>query len=124
MFDAVFPQVCERDPVDGELWRDTILSAVDTISEDAVSIPLVTAPGEIPRRSRVSEEIRNRFRKGDFASVNIAGLYSICEYSNPRELSVEAYDVDPRVQIVQSGGSALLDCPDYRHGIKPDEAVG
>jgi hypothetical protein len=40
MFNAVFPQEPDLDPMDGELWRDTLLSAVDTVSEDAVFIPL------------------------------------------------------------------------------------
>ena len=111
MFDAVFPQDREHDAMDGELWRDTILSAVDTVSEDAVFIPPEARSGQMQRRSRVSEEIRSLFRKGDFASVNISGLYSICEYSHPREMTIEAYDADPRVQIVQTGGSALLDGP-------------
>lgn len=111
MFDPVFPRSREQDPMDGKLWRDTILSAVDTVSEDAVFLPYEAKSDQMPRRSRVSEEIRSRFRDGDFVSVNIAGLYSICEYSHPREMTVEAYEADPRVQIIQTGGSALLDRP-------------
>lgn len=109
MFNAVFPQQLELDPMDGELWRDTLLSAVDTVSDDAVLYPLYNTSGQIPRRSKVSEEIRNLFRKGEFASVKVTGLYSICEYSHTRDITIEAYDADPRVQIVQTGGSALLD---------------
>lgn len=114
LFDGVFPQDRKQDPMDGELWRDTILSAVDTVSEDAVFVPPEAKSDQSPRRSRVSEEIRSRFREGDFASVKLAGLYSICEYSHPREIIVEAYDADPRVQIAQTGGSALLDCSALR----------
>ncbi|WP_228869335.1 FtsK/SpoIIIE domain-containing protein [Roseibium aggregatum] len=123
MFNSIFPEDLALDPMDGELWRDTILSAVDTVSEDAVLISLDNASGQTPRRSRVSEEIRNRFRKGDFASLSVAGLYSICEYSHPREMTVEAYDTDPRVQIVQTGGSALLDRSTASLVIKPSERV-
>ncbi len=119
MFNAIFPQEPELDSMDGELWRDTLLSAVDTVSEDAVFIPLDKTSGQMPRRSRVSEEIRSLFRKGDFAYVKVAGLYSICEYSHPREMTIEAYDADPRVQIVQTGGSALLDRPTDRLVLKP-----
>ncbi|MBL3557000.1 DNA translocase FtsK [Marinobacter sp. JB05H06] len=115
MFDAVFPQDGEQDPMDGELWRDTILSAVDTVSEDAVFIPPEVRSDQTQQRSRVSEEIRSRFREGDFASVRVAGLYSICEYSHPRDATIEAYDADPRVQIIQTGGSALLDRPADPH---------
>ena len=118
MFNAVFPQEPDLDPMDGELWRDTLLSAVDTVSEDAVFIPLEKTSGQMPRRSRVSEEIRNIFRKGDFASIKIGGLYSICEYSHPREMTIDAYDADPRVKIVQTGGSALLDRPTDRLVLK------
>ncbi|MEW9921832.1 FtsK/SpoIIIE domain-containing protein [Marimonas sp. MJW-29] len=111
MFDAVFPRDGEQDPIDGELWRDTILSAVDTVSEQAVFVPKDTKPDQTPRRSRVTEEIRTLFREGDFAKVNLSGLYSICEYSHPRDMKVEAYDADPRVLIAQTGGGALLDRP-------------
>ncbi|MEM5472935.1 FtsK/SpoIIIE domain-containing protein [Hoeflea sp. AS60] len=109
MFNSVFPQGSDQDPMDGALWRDNILSAVDTVSEDAVFSPHEPSSSQKPRRSRVAEEIRSRFRKGDFASVNLAGLYSICEYSHRREMTMEAYDADPRVQIALTGGSALLD---------------
>jgi S-DNA-T family DNA segregation ATPase FtsK/SpoIIIE len=109
MLDPVFQRDSEKDPMDGELWRDIILSAVDTVSEEAVVISREAPSGAAPRRSRVSDEIRNRFRKGDFATVNLAGLYSICEYSRSRELTIEAYEFDSRVQIAQTGGSALLD---------------
>ena len=119
MFDSVFPQAHEHDPMDGELWRDTILSAVDTISEDAVFFPLEEQSNQVPRRSRVSEEIRSRFREGDFTSVTLSGLYSICEYSHPRDMKVDTYDAEPRVQIIQTGGSALLDRPADPHILKP-----
>ena len=112
LFDAVFPQDREQDPMDGKLWRDTILSAVDTVSEDAVFIPHNEKSEKKPKRSRVSEEIRSRFREADFASVHLAGLYSICEYSHPREMETEQYDTEPRVTIVRTGGGALLDRPD------------
>lgn len=109
MLDPVFPKERDQDPMDGELWRDTILSAIDTVSEAAVFIPQRAKSDQKPQRSRVSEEIRSRFREGDFASVSVAGLYSICEYSHPREMTVEAYEADPRVQIVLTGGGVLLD---------------
>ncbi|MEO9651653.1 MAG: FtsK/SpoIIIE domain-containing protein [Roseobacter sp.] len=113
MFDAVFPQNKDLDAVDGELWRDTILSAVDTVSDDAVFIAREVEASQKPRRSRIPEEIRSRFREGEFVSVKLAGLFSICEYSHSREITVEEYDSDPRVKIVQTGGSALLDRPTF-----------
>ena len=112
MFDAVFPTDRKKYPLDGALWRDTILSAVDTVSEQAVFIPKAEKSDQMSRRSRVSEEIRSLFREGDFAKVKLAGLYSICEYSHPRDITVEDYDADSRVLIVQTGGGALLDRPD------------
>ncbi|MDO6824999.1 FtsK/SpoIIIE domain-containing protein [Marinobacter sp. 1_MG-2023] len=122
MFDSVFPSTGELDSMDGELWRETILSAIDTISEDAVHIQSAEKSGSTTRRSRVSGEIRRRFREGDFVSLKITGLYSICEYSHHRELSVESYDADPRVQIAQTGGSALLDSSSIVMDVVPDGA--
>jgi S-DNA-T family DNA segregation ATPase FtsK/SpoIIIE len=109
MFDAVFPQLKENDSMDGKLWRDSILSAVDSVSEEAVFISDELKSDQKPRRSRVPEDIRSLFREGDFASVKLTGLYSICEYTHPREITVTSYDAEPRVQIVQTGGKALLD---------------
>lgn len=109
MFDSVFPINGRPDRVDGELWRDTLLSAVDTVSKQAFLVPQEGSEDAAPRRSRVSEEIRTLFRAGDFAKVNLAGLYSICEYSRSRSLTAEVYEVDPRVLIVQTGGGVLLD---------------
>lgn len=124
MFDSVFPSIGEPDSMDGELWRDTILSAVDTVSEDAVVVRSAEKEDSSTRRSRVSGEIRRRFREGDFASITISGLYSICEYSHPRELSVEAYDADPRVQIAQTGGRALLDRSPAPLPSPPHKSIG
>ncbi|MCH8542306.1 MAG: hypothetical protein LAT61_01925 [Alcanivorax sp.] len=124
MFDAVFPQNSDQDPMDGRLWRDKILSAVDTVSEDAVSISTEKKIDQMPRRSRVSDEIRARFREGDFASVELAGLYSICEYSHSREMTASSYDEDPRVQIIQTGASALLDRPFGSAVLAPIERQG
>jgi len=123
MFKVVLPEHPEFDPLDGELWRNTLLSAVDTVSDDAVLIPHDQASLQTPRRSRLSQEVRNLFRKGEFASVKIAGLYSICEYSHAREITIEPYDADPRVQIVQTGGSALLDGSNDRLVSRPAGTV-
>lgn len=109
MFDSIFPKFEEQDAMDGKLWRDSLLSAVDTVSEDALVIQSLSGSNVNPRYSKVSEEIRSRFREGDFSSVNVRGLYSICEYSHSRSMKVQAYEADPRVKIIQTGGGALLD---------------
>jgi len=109
MFDAVLPRNKDEDPMDGELWRDTLISAVDTVSKDAVFFPNAANSDQTLKRSRVSEEIRSLFREGDFASVDVAGLYSICEYSQLKETESYEYELDARVVIVKTGGSALLD---------------
>jgi len=108
MFAAVLPSSGESDPLDGRLWRDTLLAAVDTVSDEAVTVK-TTVPDEVSsRRSRVSDQIRNLFREGEFADVKVSGLYSICEYSSSRELESYAYDYDPFVIVVKTGGNALL----------------
>ncbi len=108
LFDGVFPQDRLQDPMDGKLWRETILSAVDSVSEDAVLIPHEEKSDAKSRRSRVPEDIRNLFREGIFGSIKVSGVYAICEYSHSREMTVEAYEADPRVQVVQTGWPALL----------------
>ncbi|NKW91939.1 DNA translocase FtsK [Rhodobacteraceae bacterium R_SAG9] len=112
LFDSVFSQDPEVAPLDGELWRDTILSAVETVSEDAVFTPSDASSRNSTRSSRVPDKIRDLFRRGRFSSVNVTGLYSLCEYSHPREMNIQEYDADSRVQIIQTGGSALLERTD------------
>ncbi|ODS57405.1 MAG: hypothetical protein ABS40_04085 [Agrobacterium sp. SCN 61-19] len=109
MFDSVFPVDVDQDGIDGQLWRETLLSAVDVVSEQAVRISADPASARLPRRSRVSEAIRDRFRKGDFVSVKVAGLYSICEYSHPREMTIERFEADPRVHVTLTGGRSLVE---------------
>jgi len=109
MFDSVFPIHVDQDGIDGQLWREKLLSAVDVVSEQAVRISADPASARLPRRSRVSEAIRDRFRKGVFASVKVAGLYSICEYAHPREMTIESFEADPRVHVALTGGRSLVE---------------
>lgn len=109
LFDAVFPDDPQLDPMDGRLWRDLFLSVVDTVSERAILIKYGENSDQPASRSRIPEEIRSRFRDADFSSVAVRGLYSICEYSHARGMVLELYDKDDRVTIAQTGGSALLD---------------
>ena len=109
LFDAVLPKEGIPDSLDGKLWREVILGAVDTVSEEAVFISQIEKSEQRAKRSRVSEEIRSKFRDREFASVKISGLYSICEYTHPREITEEQSAADSRVLIVQTGGSILLD---------------
>jgi energy-coupling factor transporter ATP-binding protein EcfA2 len=108
MFSSVFRKAGETDSLDGRLWRDTMLSAVDTVSDEAVIIKTISDDEVSSRRSRVSDQIRSLFREGEFASVNVGGLYSICEYSSSRELEASPYDADQLVTVVKTGGNALL----------------
>lgn len=98
--------------MDGPLWRTTLLAAVDTVSDDAVIIKSETDEASTLGQSRIPEDIRTRFRDGPFASVELRGLYSICEYSHLRDLCLEEYDADPRVQIALTGGKELI----VKHG--------
>ena len=109
LFDAVLPKEGIPDSLDGKLWREVILGAVDTVSEEAVFISQIEKSEQRAKRSRVSEEIRSKFRDREFASVKISGLYSICEYTHPRGITEEQSAADSRVLIVQTGGSILLD---------------
>jgi S-DNA-T family DNA segregation ATPase FtsK/SpoIIIE len=126
MFQSILPGTQDADTMDGELWRDLLLGAIDTISDQALAINSTQEAGSGRGRSRVSEELRRLFRKADFASVVVRGLYSICEFTSKRELSIEEYDADPRVKIAFSGGDELLrddNQPDFFGGA-PDIGFG
>lgn len=108
MFASVFPRVGGVDSLDGRLWRDRILAAVDTVSDDAVTVNTSVYDETSNRRSRVSDKIRSLFREAEFTSVKVSGLYSICEYSHSRNLESFAYETDNLVTVVKTGGNALL----------------
>ncbi len=106
---SIFVVGNESDTEDGPLWRDSLLAAVDTLSDEAVLLQSGSGDEAQSLRSRVPDGVRTSFREGDFASVKMAGLYSICEYGSERSVSLQKYERDSRVQIAQSGGAALLE---------------
>ena len=109
MFASILPEDVSKDPMDGRLWRDALLSAVDTVSDSAVNIVSREHQKSKNTRSRVSQEIRALFREGNFSKTEVQGLYSICEYSRNKKLDHLVYENDAFVNILKSGGNELLD---------------
>ena len=108
-FESVLTPKSQAAPTDGTLWRNMLLSAVDTLSSKAVTVYGIRADQQSPRKqSRVPEDIRKLFRDGDISSISLTGVFSICEYSIDKPISVEEYPSDPRVKIIKSGGDALI----------------
>ena len=63
------------DRVDSKLWREQIISAIETADSKAVSI---SGFNEMEFMGSVPLEIREKFRDGDYVVNSIKGLYSIC----------------------------------------------
>ncbi len=61
--------------VDSKLWREEIISAIETADSKAVSI---SGFSQLAFTGLVPLEIREKFRDGDYIVDSIKGLYSIC----------------------------------------------
>ena len=99
----------EEDParVDAAIWRENILSTVESLSPDAVEIVNVSGIADDPVH-QIPRDIRIAFRDGKFRLRTFAGIYSICAYNQSGNLSVRNADEDSRIKIARSYGSDLL----------------
>lgn len=96
------------DPVDGPMWRERILSAIESIAPDARSYSEATVAPAAGRGADpyVPADIRHSFRRGLFRLRSLEGVYSACmwEHTHP-DLTV---DMDGLVTIVRSTNAHLL----------------
>lgn len=96
------------DPVDGPMWRERILSAIESVSADARSYSEGSGAPNVRRGvgPHVPDDLRHSFRRGLFRLRSLEGLYSACiwEQTHP-ELTV---DTDGLVTIVRSTNAHLL----------------
>jgi hypothetical protein len=108
-FESVLALKTGTKPTDGTLWRNMLLSAVDTVSSKAVTMYGSLTDQQNPRRqTRIPEDIRKLFRDGAITTLQLTGIFSICEYSVDKPITIDEYPADSRVKIVKSGGHALI----------------
>lgn len=95
------------DPVDGPMWRERILCAIESTAAEARTYSeAAQALAERGAEPQVPPDIRHSFRDGKFRLRSLDGLYSACmwEVTNP-ELTIE---IDGCVSIARSSNAHLL----------------
>jgi DNA segregation ATPase FtsK/SpoIIIE, S-DNA-T family len=114
----------EHERVDARLWREEILSAIETVNPDAIRI--LNLPGsEDYAVHRIPVDMRDAFRDGRFRLRRFAGLYSICVYGQTGSLSVSSDAANPNIKIVRSFGADLLSIVrGQREGISAVQQTG
>jgi S-DNA-T family DNA segregation ATPase FtsK/SpoIIIE len=104
LLDEIFST--EEPRIDAELWREYILSAADLVDQNAMEFHGASAAMN-DVRNRIPSDVREQFRDGNFRSVKIEAIYSICCYLDHGDVFIEADPQDDRVRIVRSSRNAL-----------------
>lgn len=106
------------DRIDSSLWREQIISAVETADQSMVQISGFELEGDF---QVFPPNIRDKFRKGLFRLRPIKGLYSICIWDDVgKELSRE---MQGDVEIVKSCSSNIIPLILNRISTTPDLAA-
>ncbi|MNZ23031.1 DNA translocase SftA [compost metagenome] len=97
----------QRDKVDAEMWRERVLSAAETVADEARLIAAPEGwPGN-PTKTPVPNDIRQLFREGKYKLGPVKGLYSACLWdSEDRDIILEEQD---GVLIVRSARPHILE---------------
>lgn len=107
LLDNIFPKEDGEEPHDAVLWRESILSALETLSPGALTLH-GSAGAQREGGNRVPHDLRRDFREGRFEFVFRSGFYSICNYGQLGEARTDVDAKDERIQIVRSTGTELL----------------
>ncbi len=87
--------------VDAKLWREQILSAIESTSPEGNSEEALSG-----KESGLPVDIRENFREGNYRIALLKGLYSICIWNNSsQEILVSSKD---QVEIIQSSQKDIL----------------
>lgn len=106
LLDEIFSAAEPR--IDAELWREYILAAAEIVDQRGMLFHGQSAETH-DLRDRIPSEIREQFRSGNFRSVTIEAIYSLCCYLDRGALSVETDPGEDRIRIVKSSGRAVID---------------
>lgn len=105
------------DRIDSSLWREQIISAVETADQSMIQISGFELEGDF---QVFPPNIRDKFRKGLFTLRPISGLYSICLWDDiGKEVSRE---IQGDVEIVKSCSSNIIPLILNRISATPDMA--
>jgi len=92
-----------RDKIDSKLWRERILSAVESCSEDAIT-EIGYDDSNISKTRW--QDIRYAFREGDYILESESAIYSICIWENQEDII--DFEINDKVLIVKSKNKHIL----------------
>ena len=106
----------DHEMVDAKLWREYLLSAIETTNPEA---RFVKGPSEHELRGgrrQLPADLRDLFREGDFKLRSLNGVYSICRYDQNGHFTIES--IDERVQVAKSFRNGIIELIDSLSGTK------
>lgn len=97
----------DYDPIDADLWRDRLASAIDDVAPEAKEFFGPSAKDLAARHLDLPLGIREDFRAGRFEVGSLQGLFSICLYESEGTLKIEEL-ADPRISVARSYRNEVL----------------
>jgi S-DNA-T family DNA segregation ATPase FtsK/SpoIIIE len=94
-------------PIDADLWRDRIASAIDDVASEAKEFFGPSAEDLNGKRLELPLGIRESFREGRFMVGSLEGLFSICLYETEGNLDV-IENPEKRIMVARSYRSDVL----------------
>jgi S-DNA-T family DNA segregation ATPase FtsK/SpoIIIE len=95
------------DPIDADLWRDRLASAIDDLAPEAKEFFGPSAEDPDAKRLDLPLGIRDNFRKGMFEVGSLEGLFSICLYESEGTLEIVELE-DKRISVARSYRNEVL----------------
>jgi len=97
----------DYDPIDADLWRDRLASAIDDLAPEAKQFFGPSAEDLSATHLDLPLGIRENFRDGRFEVGALEGLFSICLYETEGTLGIEELN-DKRISVVRSYRNEVL----------------
>jgi S-DNA-T family DNA segregation ATPase FtsK/SpoIIIE len=118
LFEDILPRI-DYDPIDADLWRDRLASAIDDVAPEAKEFFGQSTENPDARRLDLPLGIRENFRNGRFKVGVLEGLFSICLYESEGALEIVEL-ADPRISVARSYRNEVLGLVEGRTPPKTD----
>jgi energy-coupling factor transporter ATP-binding protein EcfA2 len=97
----------DYDPIDADLWRDRLASAIDDVAPEAKKFFGPSAKDPNARHLDLALVMRENFRAGRFKVGSLEGLFSICLYESEGTLEIVEL-ADKRISVARSYRNEVL----------------
>lgn len=108
LFIDMMPEEEGNELIDARLWREMILSAIETANTSAVRFEGDVINDLEGQPHRIPVSMRNDFRDGNFRVRALEGIYCICTYSDSAEITIERPLEYDNLTICSASGIELL----------------